>query len=94
MCIYIVVRSRYAWKDATQLLKWSLVGVENRRVLKRPGRYDRRSAVKTERKGQQSYERPDYSIDTDQNLNTGTVGRVCGSRANVAGGPSCEMSST
>ena len=39
-------------------------------MLKRPGRYDRRSAVKTERQGQQSYERPDYSIDTDQNLNT------------------------
>ena len=69
---FIACIRRYAWKDAAKLLKWSLVGVESRRVLKRPGRYDRKNCVvgQTERQDRQSYGRPDYSVDTDQNLNT------------------------
>eukprot|EP01043_Picozoa_sp_COSAG02_P009021 COSAG02_NODE_300_length_25279_cov_159.676529_2_plen_1139_part_00 len=64
---------RYAWKDAAQLLKWSQVGAKRRlefEQFKQTAEYLHKSAREKKKQEQQSYERPDYAVDTDQNMNT------------------------
>jgi len=64
---------RYAWKDAAQLLKWSQVGAKRRsefEQFKKTAEYNRKSLREKKKREQQSYERPDYAVDTDRNMNT------------------------
>lgn len=67
---FIACIRRYAWEEAARLLKWSLVGVQNRLTSRESKEYNGQSAKDEKKQDQQSYERPDYAVDTDQNANT------------------------
>lgn len=67
---FIACIRKCAWKDAAQLLKWSTIGAKRRRTFTQSDEYTARGASAQQTQEKQSYERPDYSVDTDRNANT------------------------